>query len=292
MKTLRIVRALPAVALSVAVLAACSSPPSDASGDLGSGAGGETDPVALIRAVSRQVEALDSMRMTFDMSIDAQGQTISATGDGEFSTDPLAMHATYRFGELPGMPAGAEMELILDGSTFYLRMPDLAGAQGLPTEWVSMDIDEVAPGFDSLVALSQGQNDPTSSFAYLKGITDAEVVGTETVAGFETTHYRGSADMQEALDRLSAEADADARQALAQARKIMGTADVPIDVWIDEDGLVRRMSFSMEASAGAAGAFSMRMNMEISEYDIDVELPIPAADDVTDLGQVMAGGDY
>ena len=133
-------------------------------------------------------------------------------------------------------------------------MPDLAGAQGLPTEWVSMDIDEVAPGFDSLVALSQGQNDPTSSFAYLEGITDAEVVGTETVAGFETTHYRGSADMQEALDRLSAEADADARQALAQARKIMGTTDVPIDVWIDEDGLVRRMSFSMEASAGAAGS--------------------------------------
>ena len=158
------------------------------------GTGAPDDPVALIRSVSQQVADIGSFRMSFEMAIEARGTAIAATGDGEFSADPPSMHTTYRFDQLPGMPDGAEMELILDGTTMYMRMPALAGSAGIPTEWVSMDIEQVAPGFDGLLALSQGQNDPTSSLAYLDGITDAEEIGTETVAGVTTTHYHGTVD--------------------------------------------------------------------------------------------------
>ena len=230
--------------------------------------------------------------MSFDMRIEAQGQAIAATGDGEFFEDPLAMHATYRFDELPGLPGGAEMEMILDGSTFYIRMPELADMQSLPTDWVSMDISETAPGFEGLLALSEGQNDPTSSLAYLDGITDAEVVGTETVAGVETTHYHGTIDVSEAFHRLGDDADANARKALAQAKQLLGDTAMPVDVWIDGDGLLRRMSFRMETAAGANAAFSMEMTMEISEYGIEAELPIPDPDDVTDLTRMIPDGDY
>lgn len=270
------------------VLAACSG----GGAQTGVPAPGNADPVALIRAVSRQVENAGSFRMSFDMRIEAQGQAIAATGDGEFFEDPLAMHATYRFDELPGLPGGAEMEMILDGSTFYIRMPALTDMQSLPTEWVSMDISETAPGFEGLLALSEGQNDPTSSLAYLDGITDAEVVGTETVAGAETTHYHGTIDVSEAFHRLSDDADANARKALSQAKQLLGDTTMPVDVWIDGDGLLRRMSFRMETVAGARVAFSMEMTMEISEYGIDADLPIPDPDDVTDLTRMIPDGDY
>jgi hypothetical protein len=230
--------------------------------------------------------------MTFAMKVEASGQTVAATGDGEFAQDPPAMHATYRFDELPGMPGGSEMEMILDGSTLYMRMPALAGSSGISTEWISMNLEEVAPGFDDLVALSQGENDPTSSLAYLDGVIDAEVVGTETVVGVETTHYRGTVDPTAALERLSREADADARAILARAKHLLGTTTMPVDVWIDGDELLRRMSFRMEAAAGVRGGFAMEMTMEIPEYGVEVQLPIPAAKDVTDLSEVIGGGDY
>jgi outer membrane murein-binding lipoprotein Lpp len=278
-------RTLFLTALASLLMAGCS-------GGATPNAGAPADPVALIRSVSEQVQDIGSFRMTFDMRFEGQGQAIAATGDGEFFQDPPAMHATYRFDELPGLPSGAEMEMILEGSTFYMRMPELAGSQGLPTEWISMDIDEVAPGFDNLVELSRGQNDPTSSLAYLEGITEAEVIGTETVAGVQTTHYAGTVDLNEAVDQLSGDADASAREALAQAEKVLGKAPMPVDVWIDDEGLLRRMSFSMATKAGAAMAFSMEMTMEISEYGIDVELPIPPAEDVTDLTEMIPGGGY
>jgi hypothetical protein len=288
---LRLLRTSSIAATLALVLAACSGgglqqdaqPP---------GGGDPGDPVALIRAVTQQVEDAGSYRMTFDMRIEAAGQAIAATGDGEFFEDPLAMHATYRFEELPGLPGGAEMEMILDGSTFYMRMPALSDAQGLRTEWVSMDINEAAPGFESLLSLSQGQNDPTSSLSYLEGITDAEVVGTETVAGVDTTHYHGTVDPREAFHRLADDADRSAREALAQAKALLGNSSMPVDVWIDQDGLLRRMSFRMEAADDAPTPFAMEMSMEITDYGIEADLPIPDPSDVTDLTRMIPDGDY
>ena len=70
---------------------------------------------------------------------------------------------------------------------------------------------------------------------------------------------------------------------------------MPVDVWIDEEGLLRRMTFRMESSTAASGDFAMEMTMEIPDYGIDVELPIPPADEVTDLTDLThqtLGGDY
>ena len=203
------------------------------------------------------------------------------------------MHATYRFEELPGLPGGTEMEMILDGSTFYMRMPALSGAQGLPTEWVSMDINEAAPGFESLLSLSQGQNDPTSSLSYLDGITDAEVVGTETVAGVETTHYHGTVDPSEAFHRLADDADRErARRRSRKPRRCSGTPPCRSTC-----GSIR-MAFSdgcrsrWRPPMTRATPFAMEMSMEITDYGISADLPIPDPSDVTDLTRMIPDGDY
>jgi hypothetical protein len=106
------------------------------------------------------------------------------------------------------------------------------------------------------------------------------------VAGVETTHYRGTIDLDSAYNRLPADARGELEQALAQARKQFGGVSMPVDVWIDGDGLLRRMTFIMKTGSRASMPLRMEMTMEIPEYGITLDLPIPAASDVTDLGDL------
>ena len=300
MKPFRIVRLLSVLAVFALVLAACSSgsgtvsddgpEPGQAPGGQGGGnhdAGDGGDPVALIRAVTANVEDAGAYRATFEMAITAQGQTIEATGEGEFSDDPLQVHATYRFTDMPGLEGDFEMEMILDGSVMYMRSPMLSQSSGLDTDWISMDLDELVPGFSDLASLSQGQNDPTAQLEYLRGISDAEEVGAEQVAGVETTHYSGTVDLDAAYDRLPDDTRGELKQAIAQARKQFGHGAMPVDVWVDGDGLLRRMTMSLESGGNSAVDFGMEMTMEIPEYGIAMHLPIPKDGDVTDVSDLL-----
>jgi hypothetical protein len=299
MKRFRIVHLLSVLALFALVLAACSSgsgavsddgpEPGQAAGGQGGGNhdGDGGDPVALIRAVTAKVEDAGAYRATFQMSITAQGQTIEATGEGEFSDDPLQAHVTYDFTNMPGVAGGFEMEMILDGSVMYMRSPMLSQSSGLDTDWISMDLEELAPGFSDLASLSQGQNDPTAQLEYLRGISDAEEVGTEQVAGVQTTHYSGTVDLDAAYDRLPDDTRGELKQAIAQARKQFGNGAMPVDVWIDGDGLLRRMTISLESGGNSAIDFGMNMTMEIPEYGIAMHLPIPKDGDVTDVSDLL-----
>jgi hypothetical protein len=286
----RIPRRLSALVIAAALaLAGCSG---SAGGNHGSGAESSrpdapaTDPVDLIRGVSEAVERAGSYRATFDMAVTAQGRTIHMTGEGEFSSDPLRAHVDYSMQGLPGVAYDMEMEVLLDGSTMYMRAPSLTDTMGLSTDWVSMDLDELMPGFRDLAALGSGQNDPSSSIQYLRGIEDAREVGRETVAGVETTHYRGTVDLEKAYERLPLDAGRELEAALDQVRSQFGNVSFPVDVWLDDEGLPRRMTMSMKTRPGAAVDLAMQMRIEIPEYGIEVRIHPPDDRNVTDLTEL------
>ena len=77
------------------------------------------------------------------------------------------------------------------------------------------------------------------------------------------------------------------KQAIAQARKQFGHGAMPVDVWIDGDGLLRRMTISLESGGNSAVDFGMEMTMEIPEYGIAMHLPIPKDGDVTDVSDLL-----
>jgi hypothetical protein len=62
---------------------------------------------------------------------------------------------------------------------------------------------------------------------------------------------------------------------------------MPVDVWIDGDGLLRRMTISLESGGNSAIDFGMEMTMEIPEYGIAMDLPIPKDGDVTDVSDLL-----
>ena len=80
----------------------------------------------------------------------------------------------------------------------------------------------------------------------LRASGSVDEVGTETVNGDSTTHYKATIDLAEGGRRSSASA----AQQLVQRLIAQGApASVPVDVWIGDDGLVRKMTMDESLTA-------------------------------------------
>lgn len=287
----RTLRSLPIVLAMSLVVAACSS--DTAAEDPAAGPPPVEDavePLARVLAASDQALEADSMHMVFDFAMSVAGKEITGSGEADAAFgDELRQHMTFRYDSMPGLPAGFGMEMIVDDSTMYMRLDGMDELDVFPTEWVSVDMSSSVPGFDELTAFGNGQQDPSNAFGYLQGAEDATELGTETIDGIETTHYEVTVDLADAAAEVPADLRDEMRRVVKQFRQGFGTTTMPFEVWIDGDGLVRRMVFRMESDGGAMGMpFSMEMTMDVTDYGHDFELELPPASDVTDLTDLTA----
>jgi hypothetical protein len=289
----RTLRTLPLLLL-IAIATACSSsapvasdpppgPAADRPGDE------RVEPLARVLAASDQALEAESMHIVFDFAMSVAGQEITGAGevDAAFGDEPR-QHMTFSYDGMPGMPEGVGMEMIVDGTTMYMRLDGMDELSIFPTEWVSVDVSESVPGFDELTSFGNGQSDPSNAFGYLQGAENATELGTETIDGVETTHYEVTVDLAEAAKDVPADLRDEMRMALEQFRKGFGTTTMPFEVWIDGDGLVRRMVFRMGSEGGELDMpFSFEMTMDVTDYGQDFELELPPASDVTDLTDLV-----
>jgi hypothetical protein len=219
--------------------------------------------------------AVDSARQQMQMEIDmgALFDQLSAVG---------------REGVPPGL--GGSWQLVADGTTVYVQAPflEMVGVEG----WLSMAADDVGTSAGAL-GLGAGAFDFTQTLDALRGtVGEPEVVGQEEVRGVATTHYRASMDLAEALEQAPAEQRAQLEAAFGQLESgALGDAEIPIDVWIDDDDLPRRMRLSMDPMLAALDARdgSITMTMELFDYGDDVSIAIPPADEVTPLSEAFGG---
>jgi len=232
-----------------------------------------------------------SMEMVMEMAIEGRAIEMRATGamdaEAQQMTMELDMGAMFRgLAEQTGesLPEGLDepMRVVADGTTMYVQMPFLS-ALGAPSGWLSMDLEELGMGADTL-----GAYDLRGTLETLRGATgEPEVVGTEEVRGVETTHYRVTVDLAQALE----EAPESARAALEQMGGAAGLegAEMVVDIWIDADGLPRRQSMDMGSMFGAMGmgAASATMTIEYFDFGEPVDIEVPAPEEVTPFTDVM-----
>jgi hypothetical protein len=130
---------------------------------------------------------------------------------------------------------------------------------------------------------SPGGADATSLLRLLGGTEAVEELGTETLFGAETTHYRGTITTERAL----AELPDDAAEALRGALDRLGIDDATlargVDVWIDADGLVRRIRQESAAPGGHDGSLVTVVSFERFGVDATVDIP----DDAVDAGDLI-----
>ncbi|MFP3915662.1 MAG: hypothetical protein ACLFWM_12360 [Actinomycetota bacterium] len=256
----------------------------EASGDLASlqaamASSSEAAPSRIEGVIALSLPGGESAEMPMSVQVDPD------TGDTAMTMDMGAMADVGGGEEIP--PEMAElmgtMEMRQIGDTVYLKFPFFTAFLGAETEWVSMPAEEGDDVTDDMTS-GAAPSDPSNfleSFSDVEG--SVEELGTEEIRGFSTTHYRlvVNEDWQEHLS--------DEELAELEEQGPLPEASFPIELWVDGDGLVHRMS--MEMTAEAMGETddeleSMTMTFDFFDFGESVTIEPPPADQVTDMSEL------
>ena len=110
--------------------------------------------------------------------------------------------------------------------------------------------------------------------------------------GVETTRYVGRLDFRKALDaglerlELSAAERQRARQGMQRMLGQLGAKGVPFEVFVDGDGLLRRLTMDMSMKA-MGQPLSTKVSMDYFDFGVDVDVQAPPARDVTDATRLL-----
>jgi hypothetical protein len=229
---------------SLALIAGCGSEEGDGS-------------LAALDQAARKAESTESYRYVARMSSNLPDQDLRFDGTGTSSADSKqgTMEGTLDVGQGPLAFQG----IVHDG-LMYMRGEDL----GLPKgKWVKM------------------QDPPTSTLSpsefvgFLRDSDGVERVGAATIRGEETTHYRGSLDIEE----LAEESGSEIVERLRNTPNV-DDLDITVDVWVGDDRLPARLALELSARDQVSG--SMKITSDVLEYDVPVEADPPPAESVVE----------
>jgi hypothetical protein len=229
------------------------------------------DPVeTLHRAADRLVDAGTSQtRTSMEMATGGTRVTIRGEGVYDFSRQLGRLEV-----QLPQDPAGTPdhrsiTELLAPGALFMKNR----GA-GVPADkWVRVDIATLSDG--NLV--TGGATDPYAAAELLRGTRTATYVGETQVAGTPVRHYRGTADLADAAQDAS---DGN-RKPLAAAAKGFATAAVPFDVYLDEQGRIRKVRHRFSFVNGQQkNTVAVASTTLLYDFGAPVDVELPEAGDI------------
>lgn len=310
----RSVLAVVLVAL-LALAGACSSASTDQTLEAGEGAvDGDGASTAAVPGVLAFGEVLtgtasaDSARFQGDYTVtgideDDPASVVELMIEGSFEESTESLEVTIDLGDyfasgLAGeeavMLAGFEgylsdpVHLVVIGSEGWISWSLLSMLSGQPDAWLALEEDGSGATSDSFGFANQISN-PTELLAALAA-ADAEVedLGSETVRGVQTRHWRALID----LESLSAGLDPIEQAALEEKVGPLSSAEFPMDLWVGDDGLLRRYAIEMSAEGLASGdpapVGSVEVVVEVFDYGADVGITAPSPDQVISGANLFA----
>jgi hypothetical protein len=264
---------------------------------LACGGGEALSPEAAVAEAATNSQEAGSSRVSLELTMTGiAAEPLTITGEGIQDPEQQLASFTMDLSEVGALTGGGvdlgEIEIILDGTTLYMRLPFLEGADLKP--WIEIDIEAIAEqeGLD-LPSLQQlGQADPALTFAYLRAASrDTEEVGEEDVRGVETTHYRMTVELAKVAEQVPEEQREEMRAAIQALIEATGLDTVPVEAWIDGDGLIRRMDLGYEdVEVGPGKKGDMSMSMELYDYGVAVDVGPPPSDQVMSFEELLQLG--
>lgn len=240
----------------------------------GCGGGGESASGTDISQAAAKTARAGSLEADFDLS----GQGLNGNGSGVFNTGKsrsgqLSMKVSSNGRDVP-------VDTIITGNTFYMRSPVFAQVLSQDKQWIKLDLVALAQqrGVD-LSSLLDASPTPANALAYLEGARDVEKVGTNTVGGVKTTHYKVTVD----LERAAAHAKGTERQSLRRVISQSKLRTLPLEVWIDGKDYIRRVSYEEHAGRQQAA----HVTMELHDFGSPVSIKPPPSDSVIDLQEAL-----
>ncbi|QXJ26707.1 LppX_LprAFG lipoprotein [Actinomadura graeca] len=182
---------------------------------------------------------------------------------------------------------GLKGQAVYTDNVLYAKVPQLAQFVSGGKPWVKIDANQAAKGtgLDVQDLVKQVQNvDPAGQTKMFTGSKDARRVGTETIDGVKTTHYTGTVTVQDALNRLDAQAREKVRGWLP---KDDANAKINFDLWTDGDNLPRKLVSKGTGPQGESGSVTVLY----SDYGKSFGVNPPPSDQVgqLSLGSFLGG---
>jgi hypothetical protein len=268
-------RIVPTIAVAAAIVVAALAV-------VGSSHHSALDPVANAAEATARAGSVE-----FGMAgnVSTGGQTIPLSGSGAMDMRNLRSHMSMST-SLPGL-GQTTIDEIMNGTTIYMHMPQLASKLPGGKSWMKIDLQAFgkASGVDFAKAMQQNsaQQNPADMLSYLKAVGSSRVVGHEAIRGSDTTHYSATIDIAKATSRLDKQTGEDLKRLEASA----GLTRIPVDVWVDRSGLVRREHLAMSISPPGQAAASMDFTLEFLRFGVPVDATPPPADQVIDFSSLL-----
>jgi hypothetical protein len=220
--------------------------------------------------------------------VDFQSTSLSGrmtfAGLGDFTGRQLSLNLD--FSQLVQQPASVEMRVV--DRTAYMDLgpilrtahrpppPELAGV-----EWVKLDLSQLGTDAAATAGAPTLGSDASSELETLQGVTNGSVqrLGRAEVRGAATTHYRADVDLDLALKRLPTALQDKVRNA---TKLFAYPHHLPVEVWIDGTGLVRRCGMSVTINPPHRPTVKLGMTFDFYDFGLPVAVQAPPSDLVTD----------
>lgn len=246
------------------------------------GCGGAADPSLFATAV-RNTEAAGGAEIVFSMRMEAPGMSepLEMSGNGVEDASQRRGHFTFE------SPMTGSMEVVSDDMTVYMRSDLFAAALG-GKDWMKLDLRRAMSSFGlDLGSAGQFGQSAAEQLRMLRAVSgEVSEEGHDQVAGTDTTHYSATVDLRRYPDVMPEEQRDAARKGVERLIEMTGQSEIPMDVWIDGDQRVRRMTWNQSIRQG-----SMQMKMEITaeyvRFGVPVDVQVPDEADVFDATDLV-----
>jgi len=263
---------------------------------LGSGGPDLGSPIAQAATLSSTTPGY-RMHMSLQITSSALGAPITATGTGvvDLRDHSSAMSLAMNLGDdsqVTQQLGGSTLRVqtILNGTTAYVKMPaaltSSLGTSGRP--WLKVDLAQLA-GIPGLSSLASGPNtsDPSQTLQLLKSVSGGVAnLGRQRVDGVETTHYQAGLSLARLADGLPSAERSLGRQVLSTLQQAAPNGEFPVDVWIDDHHLVRRIVISLDLSLPTGPNLQEVVAVDVSDYGPQSPPSTPPADQVFDAASL------
>lgn len=245
-----------------------------------------TDVESLRYRVSGTLPEHGKVRAEASMTVRPSAMSMELTGLGESEDKPLKV----RFAD---KVLYAETDAAAVGAATDNAAADKTWVSATPAVWGRGAADNNTYG----VLPGQLEASPLTQSTLLTGSTDVREVGTETVDGTGTTHYRGTVTTKGLRAAQGAAEDEAIRELRTDSldQFVMLRVDGPItmELWVGEDGRAKRYRVRGETYALDEGRMVDGGPLDLTVTFLDVDRPVivetPAAGDTVDLAELVDG---
>ena len=191
---------------------------------------------------------------------------------------------TLELVEGEGAP-GAKTKAVFADSAVYYQLPP--GTLGGGARWVRLDLENIGAtsGVDLGPIVQGSQADPSQYLLWLRALGPGVTkIGEEDVRGVPTSRYRAAVDLNQLEHQAPPGKEAEWAAYVQTLRDRIGLEFIPVEVWVDDDGLIRRLYHEY---GFAADGLRSTVTTELFDFGVDVNAQAPPPAQVTAIDDLI-----